>query len=123
MIILLYLPQIYRNIHNMLSAENRYTCDFVVSSGAGIPHFVEESLCITVVTNHIINLSFLYRILMSFNMVIVLIIFSLLPFENMQSYYGLFEKLFKTLICEKEDLAALITDKIEILTILWIENP
>lgn len=60
---------------------------------------------------------------MSFNMVIVLIIFSLLPFENMQSYYGLFEKLFKTLICEKEDLAALITDKIEILTILWIENP
>lgn len=75
---------------------------FIVSHGAGIPHFMEERLCIRVVTNHNINLSFPYRIfsLTSFNTVIVLIIFPLLPFEKMQLCYDLYEKLFETSICK-----------------------
>lgn len=33
---------------------------FIVSHGAGIPHFVEERLCIIVVTNHNINLIYFF---------------------------------------------------------------
>lgn len=43
---------------------------------------------------------FFYRILSSFNTVIVLIIFPLLPFEKMQLCSDLYEKLFETLICK-----------------------
>lgn len=89
----------------MFPAENRYAINsklFIVSHGAGIPHFVEERLCIIVVTNQYKPNTgiFFYRILSSFKRVIVLIIFSLLPFEKMQLCSDLYEKLFETLICK-----------------------
>lgn len=73
---------------------------FIVSHGAGIPHFMEERLCIRVVTNHNINVTFPYRILSSLNTVIVLIILPLLPFEKIQLCSDLYEKLFETLFCK-----------------------